>query len=208
MIIWGFRVVYRMLSEGTFFCPQENLDRSYKLKSAQRFFTLFFIPIIPLKKLGTVVECQNCKSKFDPQVLETPIQAEVGAALADAVKGAALSVLRAGPVTAKRQDQAVSVVSHYVPGYNEATLTAELASELAIDRGTALAGTPKPIVANAYEKEGILTRLTLVALGDDNQLTDAHRRVLETIGAQTFAMSRPHVQGTIDSVLNQANGRG
>jgi hypothetical protein len=203
MIIWGFRVIYRMLSQGTFFCPQENADREYKLKSAQRFFTLFFIPLIPLKKLGTVVVCETCKSKFDPAVLAQPVQAEVSAAIADSIKAATLSVLRAGTVTPSRQKQAVRLVSQYVTGFDENTLVTELES----GRGTtALAGT-KLVLGNVYEKEGLLTRLTLVGLGDEKQLTDAHRTVLERIGAQTFDMTPAHVLGTIDSVVNQINGR-
>jgi hypothetical protein len=210
MIIWGFRVVFRMLSEGTFFCPQENLDRNYKLKSAQRFFTIFFIPIIPLKKLGNVVECQTCKNKFDPQVLEIPKQADVSAGNAAAMKAAALAVLRTSTPTDKRSEQALSVISHYLPGYDAAALTADLTADLA-DGGTSLDSVPgsgaTSIVANVYEKEGMLTRLTLIALGDDKHVTDAQRNVLETIGSSTFDMTRPHIQGTIDSVVNQVNGR-
>jgi hypothetical protein len=206
MIIWGFKVVFRMLSEGTFFCPQENLDRNYKLKSAQRFFTLFFLPIIPLKKLGNVVECQSCTGKFDPQVLEIPKQADVGAGNAAAMKASALAVMRASTPTAKRSEQALSVISHYSPDYDAAALAANLA-----DGGTALDSASdfraRSIVANVYEKEGMLTRLTLIALGDDKHLTDAQRSVLESIGSATFDMSRPHIQGTIDSVVNQVNGR-
>jgi hypothetical protein len=203
MIIWGFRVVFRMLSEGTFFCPSEQLDRSYKLKSAQRFFTLFFIPLIPLKKLGNVVECQSCKAQFDPAVLEQPIQAEVGPALADSIRAATLSVLRAGTLTDSRREQAVRLVSHYVPSFDDNALTTELESGF----GTTALNGATPATANVYEKEGLLTRLTLVALGDEKRLTDEHRHVLETIGGQTFAMSRPHVQGTIDSVVAQVNGK-
>ena len=41
----------------------------YSHQRADRFFTLFFIPLIPLGKLGEYVECESCKGTFKPEVL-------------------------------------------------------------------------------------------------------------------------------------------
>src|ERR1700738_4957036 len=58
-LIWGWRSRSKVLSQGTFFCPHCGGDRQYAHKQARRWFTLFFLPVIPLKVLGEFVECQK-----------------------------------------------------------------------------------------------------------------------------------------------------
>ena len=51
MIIFGTRGVKSTLSQGQFDCPQCGSNRAYKHKKVTRFFTLYFIPVIPLGKI-------------------------------------------------------------------------------------------------------------------------------------------------------------
>jgi uncharacterized tellurite resistance protein B-like protein len=69
MIIWGSRGVTSSRATGMFYCPQCNQQRSYDHKQVRRFFTLYFIPLIPLDTLGDYVECQYCKGTFKDAVL-------------------------------------------------------------------------------------------------------------------------------------------
>lgn len=69
MIIFGTRGVTLSGESGNFFCPNCNSQQAYTEKTVRRFFTLFFIPLIPLDKLGTHVECQNCKNAYNDSVL-------------------------------------------------------------------------------------------------------------------------------------------
>ena len=48
LIIWGLRVVYHTIAQGVFYCRKCGGDRNYRHQAGRRFFTLFFIPIIPL----------------------------------------------------------------------------------------------------------------------------------------------------------------
>ena len=70
MIIWGLGARQKVLDKGSFFCPHCNDVRPYRLKRAGRYFTLFFIPIIRIQKLGDYVECQVCKNRFDRSILQ------------------------------------------------------------------------------------------------------------------------------------------
>ena len=70
MIFFGTRGVKSTLEEGTFICPQCANEQHYKHKKVTRFFTLYFIPLIPLGKAGEFVECQNCQGTFVPRVLD------------------------------------------------------------------------------------------------------------------------------------------
>jgi uncharacterized tellurite resistance protein B-like protein len=69
LIIWGSRTIFSTQGTGQFLCPRCNQTRSYKLQTARRFFTLYFIPLIPLETLGEFVECQACRTQYKPVVL-------------------------------------------------------------------------------------------------------------------------------------------
>src|SRR6186713_1100709 len=70
MIIFGTRGVKSTMQEGEFMCPQCAATRTYKMKKVTKFFTLYFIPVIPLGRLGEYVECQTCKGTFVTRVLD------------------------------------------------------------------------------------------------------------------------------------------
>lgn len=69
MIIWGTRGITSSLAKGFFNCPKCDQQRSYDHKKVRRFFTLYFIPLIPLENLGEYVECQFCKGTYKEEVL-------------------------------------------------------------------------------------------------------------------------------------------
>lgn len=70
MIIFGTRGVKSTLAQGNFVCPQCATSEAYKHKKVTKFFTLYFIPIIPLGKMGEYVECQPCRGTFVSRVLD------------------------------------------------------------------------------------------------------------------------------------------
>ncbi len=70
MIFFGTRGVKSTIKQGHFPCPQCATNRAYKHKKVTKFFTLYFIPIIPLGKAGEYVECLSCKGTFVTRVLD------------------------------------------------------------------------------------------------------------------------------------------
>lgn len=69
MIIFGTRGITTTPSRGAFFCPSCNTEADYELKRVRRFFTLYFLPVIPMDKLGDYVKCTRCQGEFNTQVL-------------------------------------------------------------------------------------------------------------------------------------------
>ena len=69
IIIWGTKGLTTRKGEGQFVCPACGSERRYLHKQVRRFFTLYFIPLIPLGIVGTYVECQGCSGTFDDVVL-------------------------------------------------------------------------------------------------------------------------------------------
>ncbi|MDF1698341.1 MAG: TerB family tellurite resistance protein [Saprospiraceae bacterium] len=70
MIIFGTRGIKSTIKEGQFLCPQCANNQRYKHKKVTKFFTLYFIPLIPLGSAGEFVECQRCKGTFISRVLD------------------------------------------------------------------------------------------------------------------------------------------
>ena len=73
IILFGTKVRYTTLSAGQFYCPQCKARRDYELRKARYWFTIYFIPLIPLKTLGEFVKCLTCGTNFQKDVLSMPI---------------------------------------------------------------------------------------------------------------------------------------
>ena len=76
VIIFGTRGVTYSADSGTFHCPQCAGQSGYRQRRVRRFFTLYFIPVIPLDKLGEYIECDNCAGTFTEGVLNYDPSAE------------------------------------------------------------------------------------------------------------------------------------
>jgi uncharacterized tellurite resistance protein B-like protein len=69
MIIFGTRGVTTTPERGSFHCP-ECEGQQFRRRRVRRFFTLYFIPVIPLDKLGEYIECESCRSTYKDSVLD------------------------------------------------------------------------------------------------------------------------------------------
>ena len=69
MIIFGVRTSESTASFGSFLCPCCRTSQDYRHVVHKRWFTLYFIPLIPLGRVGEQVECQGCFSRFSPGAL-------------------------------------------------------------------------------------------------------------------------------------------
>ena len=108
MIIFGTRGIRMKGGSGTFYCPQCAGTRQYTQRKVRRFFTLYFIPIIPLDSMGEYVECNYCHGTFRPEVLQFDPRADevrVNRQVTTFLKRALMSVLVAdgNPSPAARQ---------------------------------------------------------------------------------------------------------
>lgn len=69
MIIFGTKAKTQTLRTGKFMCPRCQQERAYSYKKAKRYFSIYFIPIIPLDDMGEFVECDTCGMTYAPEVL-------------------------------------------------------------------------------------------------------------------------------------------
>jgi uncharacterized Zn finger protein (UPF0148 family) len=71
-ILFGTKTRFKTLSSGQFYCPQCRTRRTYELRLARDYFTLYFIPIFPVHSRGQVVTCTTCGTNFTKEALATP----------------------------------------------------------------------------------------------------------------------------------------
>ncbi len=74
LILFGTRPRETDLGKGEFYCPACSVAREdkrvYKRKQVRNYFTLYFVPIIPLGDADEYVICQHCGVAHPPDVLE------------------------------------------------------------------------------------------------------------------------------------------
>jgi hypothetical protein len=128
ILIWGWRSLLRVLGVGEFHCPRCQLDTTYHLVRPRRWFTVFFIPVIPARWGEEYVECQRCKSAFRQEVLAAPTNTQLGYLLAPGTRAMDAKATTAGFAHSERMvDAAVAQLRPVAgEGYNEANLVADM----------------------------------------------------------------------------------
>jgi hypothetical protein len=211
MIIWGSRGVSKTLVTGSFYCPACTDTRDFEHKKATRFFTLYFIPLIPMGDLGEYVECGTCKRTFVTDVLAGDPREEQNRArnaVIRGVLGALGFVARAdGAITADeraaiagivRREFEVEQVDAVLDAHGEraALDPALLAEELKAAREH----------LTEHGKESLLRWGAEVARIHP-PVVEAELDALATIG-QGVDMSTAHVRGVIAEVREAGAGAG
>jgi hypothetical protein len=194
LIIFGLRVFYRTIAEGTFHCRRCGGDREYRHRSGRRWFTLFFLPVIPLNSVGEQVQCTTCRTRFVTEVLSQPTTAQMQAALPLGMRAAVSAMLRSGdpasPVSRQRAIEAV--IGAGTPGYDEAMLDADLMMPFDSIR-PALNQLGAHLTIQA--REWYLAEVIRIAMADGT-LTEGERHAALAIGVD-LGMTQAQVVGVV-----------
>jgi len=183
-LIFGLRVYFRTIGEGTFHCQRCGGDRPYRHRAGRRWIHLFFIPVIPLDKAGEYVQCTQCGTRYATGVLTLPTTAQMQAALPAGMRAAAVLMLRAGdPGSSAARRRVIDVIKGAgVADYDDAAVDADLESggmdgdPSVADRLGALA-TQFAVPA----REWFLAEIVRIGLADGS-LTDSERQAAREIG--------------------------
>jgi hypothetical protein len=200
MIIFGWRGRAGVIARGVFACPHCGADRQYLHKRMRRWFTLFFIPVIPLNALGEFVQCESCKQSFKTMVLDAPTTATLQNELAWAMREALTTLLRASRTPGAESAATTILIEVSGHSWTEQELAADIAG---LDtahlqaRLAMLAG-----VLNDQGKERFLTMCAQVATTGGVIDVDA-RAAVEQIAAGLL-MTPAHTRGIIDQTADSA----
>jgi zinc-ribbon family len=128
VIIFGWRSLLKILGVGEFHCPRCQVDVGYELVRPRQWFTLFFIPVIPMSWGQTFVRCTRCRGTYRESVLAAPTNQQFGYMLAMGARAVYAQVVAAGfSHSEEALHRAVAALRPYTgDGYNEANLVADL----------------------------------------------------------------------------------
>ncbi len=182
LIFFGLRVFYRTVGHGMFHCQRCGGDRPYRHKAGRRWFTLFFIPVIPLTRSGEHVQCAGCGTRYRMEVLCLPTAAQMQQALPAGMRAAAIAMLRAGGGNSSpaRRWAIDAVRGAGLADYDDAALDADL-SESAMDLDLPLNRLTIQLAIPATE--WFLADVVRIGLAD-GMLSDEERRAAQEIAAQ------------------------
>ncbi|WP_195210286.1 tellurite resistance TerB family protein [Actinomarinicola tropica] len=196
IFIWGWRTRGSHIGDGEFYCPNEGGDRRYRLMQARRWFTLFWIPVLPLKVLGEYVECTSCDEPFERKVLDLPTTSQMADALRTALRYLVVAIIRSDEkVTNAERRVALDVMGRFHHGdYALIDLERDIA-ELevdGIDEVVARAGA----TLSASGQERVVRACVELATADD-EISDADLDIIATAG-RSMGMTPAHIKGVLD----------
>lgn len=206
MIIFGTRGINSTIKEGQFTCPQCATSKPYKHKKVTKFFTLYFIPLIPLGKAGEYVECQTCKGTFVPRVLDyNPNQQrnEFQSVYEQAMRHCMVSIMLAdGEIDQNEMVMVQKIINKF--GHNDMTMEQLRAYVQKVENN------PEPIstylkkvtpALNEHGKEIIIKCALSVAAADGN--VDQSEKQMISEMSQIMEMSPSHLKGIISEMFQE-----
>ncbi len=201
-VVFGWRSRAHKIGSGTFFCPREGGDRAYEHKEARRWFTLFFIPLIPLDRQGDYVECTSCKSTYYTAVLDAPTGASIQDVMTQAIRYVAVTMTLAdGHVDPEERRVATEVVRQFANvDYTEADFSNDLGdldSTHLVDYLEELGS-----ILNEHGKEAVLEASIRLA-ASDGSIDASEIAVVEQVG-RALSMSDAHVRGVMATVSDRS----
>lgn len=185
---------------GVFHCPQCCGQSGYRHRRVRRFFTLYFIPLIPLDKLGEYVECDTCAGTFQEGVLSYDPQGEekqIEAAYHAAVKRVMVLMLLADGIIDDDEIQAIMGIYESITKrpVSEQEVRGEIAQAQADGIEVAEYTANLVGVLNTKGKEFIIKAAYGVAMADGVMAPE--ERVLMDEIADALQLSRAHYRGLL-----------
>ena len=206
-LLLGRRFCFRTTGRGVLHCYRCGGDRVYRRGTARRWFHLFYLPLVPLERVGEHVQCQTCRTRYRVEVLRLPTTVQMQAALPAATVVAATAMLRAGGrQNQAARERAIDVIrAAGLADYDDSALSNDLAVALAhsIDISDTLSALATQLTDPA--PEWFLADAVRVGLAD-GPLTDLERNEVTRIAAH-LGLSAARANGVI-SLTEQSAAAG
>jgi hypothetical protein len=197
MIIWGSRGLDLKGPAGRFFCPDCNDDRDYQRRKVQRFFTLYFIPLIPLEVVHESVGCLTCKQQFTTAVLHYDPRAEREQINQELNQHFRTVLGHFGRMSAGSREQVLQQIVRAMAAFDETAFsTDEARTEL--ERTDRNYGVASRLLAQHLTERGreLVVQQALDLATVDGVLSEGKRSALSEL-ATTLGMSETHLRGVL-----------
>lgn len=202
LVIFGTRGIPSTRSEGEFHCPVCHGPCGYEQKQVRKFFTLYFLPVVPLNPVGEYVECQECRGTFPSEVLDLSPEAaveEFEAVFERAVLRLLVEMALADQYMTPREFEGVGRLYRQLTGrgIEEETVAREVERAQVDDRDVHEFLRDVAYQLNDEGKEQVLEAALAVAAAD-GRLRDEEKQMVESFG-EALEMTPNHVRGVLAS---------
>lgn len=193
-IIFGTRPITSVAGKGQFRCPRCG-PTGYKHKRVKRWFTLYFIPCIPMGQLGEYLECDTCQGTFQVEILQANVDEgqEYREALLRSMAQMAAADGTPGSVEKTR------ALDNYRALTGNSALPGQLEQEIerAVREGTDLVGYLRRVlrITSVQEREALVRAAVEVGLSD-GPLNEAEQAYLNRAG-EALELSPAHLLGIV-----------
>jgi uncharacterized membrane protein YebE (DUF533 family) len=206
IIIYGTRGMTSVGGMGKFHCPSCGAS-AYQHKKVRRWFTLFFVPLIPLDLAGEYIECGKCFGTYELEVLSYDPAAEAAkfeAAFHVAIRRTMVKMCLADGVVDPEEVAAIRDIYSKIAGVelSEDDVREEIAEAMTDTRSVQQYLQAGIGMFNLHAKELILKAAFCVAAAD-GEFQDEEKKLLHNIGA-ALQMTKTQYQSTMDKLLGPA----
>ena len=207
MIIFGTRGVTTTPETGEFFCPGCNMQHKFRRRRVRRFFTLYFIPIIPMDKLGEYIECHRCGKTWDVAVLDfDPDEgaAEFEAVFHRAVKRVMVAMLLADGVVEDAEIETVREIYGHLTNSNISRSDVQKEITNVQQSGKSIMGSLSELSGNLNDqgKEMVIRAAYFVA-ASDGEFHQDEKELLVKFG-RALDMTAPQLKNLINSLMSES----
>jgi len=204
MIIWGSRGVTKVVESRDFHCPQCGTLQSGELKQVRNFFTLYFIPLIPLDVAGKYVECAACRGSYAEEIFDYDPAKEKEESLTQMLRIMIMAALADGEVDATErteiQKQYMEIAGLPVPSEK---LDKEI--EMAVSSGTDLTSFAEMVSGDLSDRgKGLAVQVAYATMSAGGDLNPGHKDQFATFGTalgipkEQYLELLKHLQETMD----------
>jgi uncharacterized tellurite resistance protein B-like protein len=207
MIIFGTTGIKSTIKSGDFHCPQCEQSKPYRHRKVTKFFTLYFIPLIPLGSAGEYVECGTCKGTYIPRVLNNTKSAnseEFMATYEKAIRHSMVLIMLAdGVIDDNEKTQVLKIINKF--GKNDLTMTQleryiEVVKKEKQDVATYLKKVGPSL--NEHGKEVIIKCAISVAAADGN-IDKTELQMINDM-SKAMQMSASHLKGIFSEMFGDS----
>ncbi|MBU2997523.1 TerB family tellurite resistance protein [Cellulophaga baltica] len=207
MIIFGTTGIKSTIKSGDFHCPQCEQSKPYRHRKVTKFFTLYFIPLIPLGSAGEYVECGNCKGTYILRVLNNNANSnneQFMATYEKAIRHSMVLIMLAdGVIDNNEKKQVLKIINKF--GKNDLTMShlenyIEQVKKEKEDVTTYLKKVGPSL--NDHGKEVIIKCAISVAAADGN--IDESELLMINKMAKAMQMSSAHVKGIFTEMFGES----
>jgi hypothetical protein len=183
VIIFGSRGLTSTVESGQFHCPRCSSQQVFARQQVKRWFTLYFIPIIPMGVAGEYIECRSCAGTFDVGVLSYDPAAAKRELFEQLKRCLVVACVAAGPPTAARITNLQTALSELTDLYvSDEELWADV--RMAQAANVQMATFMRPLAADFTPKgKELLLSAACIMLSTEHRIAPNERDVLKQLGA-------------------------